>query len=248
MEIRCQLLIAQDLGIIEHEKVIEVSQIIVEIAKMISGLRHAISNSPHNIVTEPEMEYSNPNNTPTSSSSALHSPLSPPDLSSSALHSPLSTKTPRIGHGFDVHRFAEGRELWLCGVKVPCERGLLGHSDADVALHALCDALLGAAALRDIGYHFPDTDPKYKGADSRVLLRRVAELVAEKGYGIGNVDVTIIAQAPKLLPYIEQMRQTVASDLGIDLDCVSVKATTTERLGFTGRGEGIAAQAVALII
>lgn len=154
----------------------------------------------------------------------------------------------RIGNGFDVHKFAEGRELWLCGVKVDHSLGLLGHSDADVALHALCDALLGAAALRDIGYHFPDTDPAYKGADSRKLLRRVVELIAEKGYRPGNVDVTIIAQAPKLLPYIERMRETVAADLGIDLDYVSVKATTTERLGFTGRGEGIAAQASALII
>ena len=154
----------------------------------------------------------------------------------------------RIGNGFDVHKFAEGRELWLCGVKVPHTVGLLGHSDADVALHALSDALLGAAALRDIGYHFPDTDPTYKGADSRVLLRRVVELCAEKGYRPGNVDVTIIAQAPKLLPYIEEMRAVVASDLGVDLDCVSVKATTTERLGFTGRGEGIAAMASALLI
>lgn len=154
----------------------------------------------------------------------------------------------RIGNGFDVHKFAEGRELWLCGVKVDHSLGLLGHSDADVALHALCDALLGAAALRDIGYHFPDTDPAFKGADSRRLLRRVVELIAEKGYRPGNVDVTIIAQAPKLLPYIERMRATVASDLGIDPDCVSVKATTTERLGFTGRGEGIAAQASALIV
>lgn len=154
----------------------------------------------------------------------------------------------RIGNGFDVHRFAEERELWLCGVKVAHHLGLLGHSDADVALHALCDALLGAAALRDIGYHFPDTDPAYKGADSRRLLRRVVELVEECGHKVGNVDVTIIAQAPKLLPYIEQMRQTVAADLGIDIDCVSVKATTTERLGFTGRGEGIAAQATALLL
>ena len=154
----------------------------------------------------------------------------------------------RIGNGFDVHKFAEGRELWLCGVKVDHSLGLLGHSDADVALHALCDALLGAAALRDIGYHFPDTDPAYKGADSRRLLRRVVELIAEKGYRPGNVDVTIIAQAPKLHPDIERMRATVASDLGIDPDCVSVKATTTERLGFTGRGEGIAAQASALIV
>lgn len=154
----------------------------------------------------------------------------------------------RIGNGFDVHRFAEGRKLILCGVEVPSTLGLLGHSDADVALHALADALLGAAALRDIGYHFPDTDAAYKGANSRVLLRRVVELLASKGYSVGNVDVTIIAQAPKLAPYIEQMRENVATDLGIDLDCVSVKATTTEKLGFTGRGEGIAAQASALII
>lgn len=153
----------------------------------------------------------------------------------------------RTGNGFDVHRFAPGRELWLCGVKVPHSIGLLGHSDADVALHALCDALLGAAALRDIGYHFPDTDPRYKGADSRALLRHVVALLANDGYSVGNVDITIIAQAPKLLPYIEQMRQTVAADLDIDLDRVSVKATTTERLGFTGREEGIAALATALI-
>lgn len=153
----------------------------------------------------------------------------------------------RIGNGFDVHAFATGRDLWLCGVKIPYEMGLLGHSDADVALHALCDALLGAAALRDIGYHFPDTDPAYKGADSRRLLRRVVELIAEKGFGIENVDVTIIAQAPKLLPHIEQMRQNVAADLSIPLDCVSIKATTTEHLGFTGRREGIAALASALL-
>lgn len=153
----------------------------------------------------------------------------------------------RTGNGFDVHRFAENRELWLCGVKIEHHLGLSGHSDADVALHALCDALLGAAALRDIGYHFPDTDPAYKGANSRKLLRRVVDLIAEKGFKPGNVDVTIIAQAPKLLPYIEQMRETIASDIGLDLDCVSVKATTTERLGFTGRGEGIAAQATVLI-
>lgn len=153
----------------------------------------------------------------------------------------------RVGNGFDVHRFAENRDLYLCGVKVPCELGLLGHSDADVALHALSDAILGAASLRDIGYHFPDTDPTYKGADSRVLLRRVVELVAEKGYRIANVDITIIAQAPKLLPYIPDMIANVAADLGVAADCVSVKATTTERLGFTGRKEGIAAQATALI-
>lgn len=154
----------------------------------------------------------------------------------------------RIGNGYDVHRFAPERELWLCGVKIPYEMGLLGHSDADVAIHALCDALLGAIALRDIGYHFPDTDEAYRGADSRVLLRRVVEMVAERGYGISNVDVTIIAQAPKLLPFIPQMIDTLAQDLGIGADRVSVKATTTERLGFTGRKEGIAAQATALVI
>lgn len=153
----------------------------------------------------------------------------------------------RIGQGFDVHAFATDRQLWLCGVNIPHDRGLLGHSDADVALHALSDALLGAAALRDIGYHFPDTDPRYKGADSRKLLREVVTLLADKGYGIGNVDVTIMAQKPKLLPYIPQMAANIAQDLGIDADCVSVKATTTEKLGFTGREEGIAALAVALI-
>lgn len=154
----------------------------------------------------------------------------------------------RIGNGFDVHRFAPDRELWLCGVKIDHTLGLLGHSDADVALHALCDALLGAAALRDIGFHFPDTDPAYKGADSRRLLRRVVELIGERGYRPGNVDVTIIAQRPKLLPHIPRMIETVATDLGLPADCVSIKATTTERLGFTGREEGIAAQATALII
>lgn len=154
----------------------------------------------------------------------------------------------RIGNGFDVHRFAPERELWLCGVKVPYELGLLGHSDADVAIHALCDALLGALALRDIGYHFPDTAAEYSGVDSRILLRRVAEMIAERGYAISNVDVTIIAQAPKLLPYIPQMIDTLAADLDIAADRVSVKATTTERLGFTGRKEGIAAQATALLI
>lgn len=148
----------------------------------------------------------------------------------------------------DVHAFAPDRDLWVCGVKIPYELGLLGHSDADVALHALSDALLGAAALRDIGYHFPDTDPRFKGADSRVLLRHVAVLVEEKGYRISNVDVTIVAQAPKMLPYIEEMRSIVAADLGIDADRVSVKATTTEHLGFTGRKEGIAAFAVATLL
>lgn len=154
------------------------------------------------------------------------------------------TKLPvRVGQGFDVHAFAPGRELWLCGVKVPADEGLLGHSDADVALHALCDALLGAVARRDIGYHFPDTDPAYKGADSRRLLRRVVEIVADSGYHVGNVDITIIAQAPKLLPHIPAMITTVASDIGVPAEWVSVKATTTERLGFTGRKEGIAAMA-----
>ncbi len=153
----------------------------------------------------------------------------------------------RIGNGFDVHRLVEGRRCVICGVDIPCDRGLLGHSDADVALHALTDALLGAAALGDIGRHFPDTDPQWEGADSRVLLRGAVELLAREGFRPVNVDITIIAQAPKMLPYIEQMRANVAADLGLPAGCVSVKATTTERLGFTGRGEGIAAQATALI-
>ena len=153
----------------------------------------------------------------------------------------------RVGQGYDVHKLVEDRELILCGVNIPYEKGLLGHSDADVALHALADALLGAAALRDIGYHFPDTDPTYKGADSRRLLRRVVELIGEKGYIVGNVDVTVIAQRPKLLTFIPQMIENVAADLGVNPDCVSVKATTTEHLGFTGRGEGIASMAVATI-
>lgn len=153
----------------------------------------------------------------------------------------------RIGNGYDVHRLTEGRRLILCGVDIPYSLGLLGHSDADVALHALCDAILGACAMRDIGYHFPDTDERYAGADSRALLRRVREMVAEKGYRVANVDVTIIAQRPKLLPYIEQMRANVASDLELTTDRVSVKATTTERLGFEGRGEGISAISSALL-
>lgn len=153
----------------------------------------------------------------------------------------------RIGNGFDVHRLVEGRKCIICGVEIPYERGLLGHSDADVALHALCDALLGACAKHDIGYHFPDTDPRWKGADSRMLLRGVRDIIAADGWKVSNVDVTIIAQAPKMLPHIDAMRANVAADLGIALDAVSVKATTTERLGFTGRGEGIAAQAIALL-
>ncbi|MBQ7211952.1 MAG: 2-C-methyl-D-erythritol 2,4-cyclodiphosphate synthase [Muribaculaceae bacterium] len=153
----------------------------------------------------------------------------------------------RIGNGFDVHRLVEGRELIICGVKLSFHLGLLGHSDADVALHALSDALLGAAALGDIGHLFPDTDPAYAGADSRVLLRKVVETIEEKGLSVVNVDVTIIAQAPKMAPHIAQMRQNIADDIHIPIERVSVKATTTERLGFTGRGEGIAAQASALL-
>lgn len=153
----------------------------------------------------------------------------------------------RIGSGFDVHRLVEGRRCIICGVDIPSEHGLLGHSDADVALHALTDALLGAVALGDIGRHFPDTDPKWEGADSRRLLRAVVDMLSQRGYVAVNVDITIMAQAPKMAPHIEAMRANVAADLGVDIDCVSVKATTTERLGFTGRGEGIAAQAVALI-
>lgn len=153
----------------------------------------------------------------------------------------------RIGNGFDVHRLTEGRKCIICGVEIPYRLGLLGHSDADVALHALADALLGAAALGDIGHLFPDTDPAYEGVDSMILLRKVVEAVASKGYEPVNADITIIAQAPKMAPHINAMRANVASALGIDIDCVSVKATTTEKLGFTGRGEGIAAQATALL-
>lgn len=153
----------------------------------------------------------------------------------------------RIGNGFDVHRLVDGRRCIICGVDIPYKQGLLGHSDADVALHALCDALLGAAALGDIGLHFPDTDPRYKGADSRTLLRAVAAMVAARGWQVSNVDITIIAQAPKMRPHIDAMRANVAADLAITIDRVSVKATTTEGLGFTGRGEGIAAQATALL-
>ncbi len=155
--------------------------------------------------------------------------------------------TLRIGHGFDVHAFAEGRRLIIGGVDIPHERGLLGHSAADVLLHALCDALLGAAGLGDIGKHFPDNDPQYKGIDSRKLLRHVGDLLRARGWATGNVDATIIAQAPRMAPHIPTMREHIALDLGIELDQVNVKATTTEKLGFTGRGEGIAAEAVCLI-
>ena len=153
----------------------------------------------------------------------------------------------RTGNGFDVHRLVEGRRCIICGVDIPHTLGLLGHSDADVALHALSDALLGAAALGDIGKHFPDTDPKWKGADSRMLLREIVAILAREGFAPSNVDVTIISQAPKMLPHIPQMRANVAADLSLPLDRVSIKATTTEKLGFTGRAEGIAAQASALI-
>lgn len=156
-------------------------------------------------------------------------------------------KSYRIGQGFDVHQLVEGRDLFLCGVKIPYHLGLLGHSDADVALHALCDALLGAAHLGDIGVHFPDTDPEYKGADSRILLRKVKELIAEKGFFVENVDVTIVAQTPKVGPYRLEMIDNIAQDLDLSEDRISLKATTTEHLGFTGRSEGIASIAVALI-
>ncbi len=154
----------------------------------------------------------------------------------------------RIGQGYDSHRFEEGRELWICGVRVPHSRGLKGHSDADVAIHALCDAILGAASLRDIGYHFPDTDPKWKGADSKDLLKAVAAMAAEKGWSIGNVDVTVIAEEPKLKPHIPEMCLCLAETMGIDSSRVSVKATTNEGMGFTGRREGIAAIAAAILI
>jgi len=156
-------------------------------------------------------------------------------------------KTMRIGHGYDVHRLVEGRKLILCGVEIPHTVGLLGHSDADVAYHALTDALLGAAAMGDIGRHFPDTDPQYKGADSGKLLDHVMELIWAKGYVVGNVDVTIIAQKPKLKDYIETMRENIAAHLKVDLDCVNVKATTTEKLGFEGEMLGISTHAVACI-
>ena len=153
----------------------------------------------------------------------------------------------RIGHGYDVHRFAENRALILGGVNIPHDVGLLGHSDADVLLHAVMDALLGAAALRDIGFHFPDTDMRYKDASSLALLGCVAQKIAEKGYRLGNLDVTVIAQAPKLKPYIPQMEENIAAQLSVDTDCVNVKATTEEGLGFTGQKLGIACHAVCLL-
>lgn len=154
----------------------------------------------------------------------------------------------RIGQGFDVHQLVEGRRLIIGGVEIPHDRGLLGHSDADVLLHAISDALLGAAALGDIGKHFADTDAKFKNIDSRILLREVLHLVREQGYRVGNVDATIIAQAPKMAPHISQMVAHIAADLRVEKNAVNVKATTTEQLGFSGRGEGIAAQAVVLLL
>ncbi len=153
----------------------------------------------------------------------------------------------RIGQGYDVHRFKADGDVILGGVKIDYEQGLEAHSDGDVVLHALCDALLGAAALGDIGKHFPDTDPKFKGADSRVLLRYVYDIVQKKGYDLVNADITIIAQAPKMAPHIAAMCQNIADDLKVEIDCINVKATTTEKLGFEGRKEGVAVQAAVLI-
>ena len=153
----------------------------------------------------------------------------------------------RVGHGYDVHKFADNRRLVIGGIEIPYKMGLLGHSDADVLLHAIADSLLGAAALGDIGTHFPDTDEKYKGADSSELLSEVCGLINEKGYSVSNIDATVIAQEPKLKSYIPQMRKKIANVLNIDVDCINIKATTEEKLGFTGRLEGISAHCVALI-
>ena len=153
----------------------------------------------------------------------------------------------RIGFGYDVHKLVEGRKCIICGVDIPHDKGLLGHSDADVAIHALCDAILGAAALGDIGRMFPDTDDEFKGIDSRLLLRRVMERVNDAGFEIGNVDITIAAQKPKMMPHIEKMRKNISETLECDINAVSIKATTTEKLGFEGREEGISAYAVALL-
>ena len=159
----------------------------------------------------------------------------------------MSVPKIRVGYGYDVHRYVEGRKLILGGVTVPAERGLLGHSDADVLLHAIADALLGAAAMRDIGYHFPDTGPRYAGADSVVLLREVYRLLLERGYRVGNIDATIVAEAPKLSPFVPRMQERIAETLDLSVDEVSIKATTNERMGFVGREEGMAAHAVVLI-
>lgn len=155
--------------------------------------------------------------------------------------------TMRIGFGFDVHKLVDDRELWLGGIRLEHSQGLLGHSDADVLIHAICDALLGAANLRDIGYQFPDTSDEFAGIDSKILLRRTTDLLHEKGYKVGNIDATVCAERPKLNPHIEEMKATLAPLLDVPIDAVSIKATTTERLGFTGREEGISAYAVALI-
>ena len=153
----------------------------------------------------------------------------------------------RIGMGYDVHKLVADRELWLGGIRIESSLGLLGHSDADVLIHALCDALLGAANCRDIGYHFPDNDPKYKGADSKLLLAEVMTVIEKKGYVLGNADITVCAETPKLSPYIEEMKSCLASVMRTDVDNISIKATTTEKLGFTGRREGISAYATVLI-
>ena len=153
----------------------------------------------------------------------------------------------RVGYGFDVHRLVEGRDLWIGGIKIEHTLGLLGHSDADVLIHAICDALLGAATLRDIGYNFPDTDMQYKNIDSKILLKRTVDLLASKGWQVVNIDATVCAERPKLNPHIPEMQRVMAQVMGVDPDQVSIKATTTEKLGFTGREEGISAHAVALI-
>ena len=153
----------------------------------------------------------------------------------------------RVGMGYDVHQLVEGRDLWLGGIKIPHALGLLGHSDADVLIHAICDALLGAANMRDIGYHFPDTAAETEGMDSKIILRKTIELIATKGYRLGNIDATICAERPKINPHIPKMQQTMADVIGCDPDQISIKATTTEKLGFTGREEGMSAYAVALI-
>jgi len=153
----------------------------------------------------------------------------------------------RVGFGYDVHQLAEGRDLWIGGIRVPHTHGLLGHSDADVLLHAVCDALLGAANMRDIGYHFPDTSADTLNMDSKIILRRTIDLLAGKGYRLGNIDATICAERPKMNPFIPQMQATMAQVIGCEADCISIKATTTEKLGFTGRQEGISAYAVVLI-
>lgn len=153
----------------------------------------------------------------------------------------------RVGLGYDVHRLAENEELWLGGIKIPHIKGSVGHSDADVILHVICDAMLGALNLRDIGFHFPDTDPKYKGIDSKKLLSEVAKLIDDKGYEIGNIDVTLSLQKPKVMDYIEEMKKVTAEILQIDIEDISIKATTTEKLGFEGREEGVSAQAVCLL-